>query len=418
MNSCTIKQTCFYLLSLFIVIHAESVYNVDRIIIPDYQITLNNKVYTKTSSENQVYDNQWKNKQKFTFSYDDDWKQKGYSVVYWNNASNIWTDTIYCMFFYNSNKQPGAYFVSSINGDTISAVFYKEYYSYYNTIKKLENIKSYSENSKGKLVLFTEEEFLYSQNSKLDSVTTINHDEEYDYVWSTVTEKVRYVNDTMYSIVENTSFKADPDSPSTTYDVEHQYFFSNDGKKLLQGKCLLPGVITERTLYSYRKEDGLPEMDLDQNIESFANKTYKDTLRISYSYSFQDQSLIQTATTETFASEKWVPVSRKIDTYYSQAVAILKNNQKVANSHFKINVFLNHSSNPSFFISASDNVLSIEFFTISGALLYKENMLQSGNDVQLDLSHQRIANYSGPMVAKIKLENGNSMIQKILQIRR
>ncbi|HMA64335.1 MAG TPA: hypothetical protein VKO63_04010, partial [Chitinispirillaceae bacterium] len=96
MNTSTIKCTCFYVLSLFIFTHAESVYTVDKVIIPEYQITLNNKEYTKAASESQVYDTQWKNKQKFTFTYDNNGKQNGYAVVYWSNTSNIWTDSVYC----------------------------------------------------------------------------------------------------------------------------------------------------------------------------------------------------------------------------------------------------------------------------------------------------------------------------------
>jgi len=417
MNSFTIKHICVFLLVLSIYIRAQKAYTVERVIIPEYHITLNNTVYTKISSESQIFDNQWKNKQQFSFSYDDDGKQNGYSVVYWDNSSASWTDSLYCMFIYNSSKQPIAYHVGPVNGDTVDSVIYKEYYSYNGTTNKLEKINTFSPNNADSLVLSSEEEYIYSQNSEIDSVTTNNFDENENYIWSTVAEKVHYVSDTMYSIFESTSYRTDPDSPATTYEIEHQYFFSTDGQKLMQGKCLMPGLITERILYSYREDDGLPEMDLSQNIDSFTDTTYKDTSKITYSYSFQDQSVIKTATTEILTSGNWVPVSRKIDTYFSEAVSTRKNGVITADRQYKINAYVTRSPHPALFISSSERITSIELYSINGALLFKENNIRYGNKIRLDVSNQRVANYCGPMVAKIRLENGSNLIQKVFQVR-
>ncbi|MBN1604834.1 MAG: hypothetical protein JW915_24715 [Chitinispirillaceae bacterium] len=417
MNSFNIKHKCIFLLLLTIYTYAERVYTVDRVIIPEYHFTLKNTVYTKVSSESQIFDNQWKNKQKFSFSYNDDGNQKGYSVVYWSNSSNSWTDSLYCMFSYNSSKQVIAYHVSPVNDDTVNSVIYKEYYSYNNNMNKFEKMNTFSPNSTDSLVLSSEEVYIYSQNSELDSVITINYDEDENYIWSTVSEKVHYVSDTMYSISEKTSYRTGPDSPPTTYDIEHQYLFSTDGKKLMQGKCLIPGLITERTLYSYREEDGLPEMDLSQNIDSFSDTTYKDTSRITYSYSFQDQSVIKIATTEILNSGNWVPDSRRVDTYFSEAVSTRKNSQQTTSRQYKINVYLTSSSRPALFISSSDRVISIELYSINGALLLKENSIQPGKEIQLDVSTNRVANFCGPMIAKIRLENGSSLVQRFFQVR-
>lgn len=417
MNSFNIKRTCMFLILLTIYTRAERAYTVERVIIPEYQITLHNMVYTNVSSESQVFDSQWENQQQFSFKYDNDGKLIGYSVVYWNNSSNSWGDSLYCMFFYNYNKQVIAYHVSPVNDDTVSSVIYKEYYTYNNTTNKLNKLNAFSPNSADSLVLSSEEEYIYSQNSELDSVTTINYDENENYVWSTVTEKVHYVSDTMYSISENTSFKTDPDSSPTTYDIEHQYLFSTDGKKLMQGKCLVPGLITERTLYSYREEDGLPEMDLNQNIASFIDKTYKDTSRIMYSYLFENQQIIKTATTEILSSGSWIPVSREIDTYVSKKVSARKNNPIAIERDYNIKVYLSHSSNPALFISSPGKITSIELYSINGALLLKEYSILPGKEILLDVSTSRVAKFCGPMIAKIRLENGSSLIQRVFQVR-
>jgi hypothetical protein len=72
MNIFNIKRTCIFLLLLTIYAHAERAYTVKRVIIPKYQITVHNTVYTMISSESQVFDNQWENKQQFSFKYDNE----------------------------------------------------------------------------------------------------------------------------------------------------------------------------------------------------------------------------------------------------------------------------------------------------------------------------------------------------------
>lgn len=417
MNSSTIKHISMFLLLFTMSVHAERAYTVERVIIPEYHITMHNTVYTLMSSETQIFDSQWNNKKKFSFSYDREGMQGGYSIVNWSDSLECWTDSMYCMFFYNSRKQPIAYHVSPVHDDTVDNVLYKEYYFYDNTTSKLEKMTSFSQNSTDSLVLSSEEEYIYSQNSELDSVTTTNYDEDDNYIWSIVTEKVRYTSDTVYSIFENTSYIPYPDSPAITFDVEHQYLFSSDGKKRMQGKCLVAGVLTERTLYSDREEDGLPEMDLSQNIDSFTDKTYKDTSRISYTYSFQDKLITKTATTEILASENWIPVSKKIDTYSSEEVSVRKNSLMPTDRHYKINAYLPHSSHPALFISSSERITSIELFSISGALLHKEKTVHHEDKIRLDLSTQKAAYYCGPMVAKIQLENGFTSTQRIFQVR-
>lgn len=416
MSSFIIKHTSIFLLLLSIYVHGEKVYTVERMIVPECKINLNNTIYIHISSETQMFGSQWKKTQKFSFNYDNDGKQNWYSVVHWNDSLNSWTDSMYCMFFYNSSKQPVAYYVSSVNNDTARHVVYKEYYSYSNTANKLEKINKFSRNSADSLVLSSEEEYIYSLKSELDSIITINYDEDENYIWSTITEKVNYVSDTMYSIFENTSYITNPDSPAVSYDIEYQYHFSSDGKMCMQGICLLPDLITERTLYSYREEDGLPEMDLSQNIDSFADTTYKDTSRTTCSYSFQDNSVIKTATTEILSSENWIPVSRTIDTYISEEVSVPER-LITADRQYKISAYLINSSYPELVISSSLKVTSVELFSINGVLLHKEKSIRYGKEINLDLSNQQVANYRGPIMAKIHLENGSNSIQRILHVR-
>jgi hypothetical protein len=396
---------------------AERVYTVDRIIIPEFHITLHNTTYTRKSNETQIFDNQWKNKQKISFNYDLAGKQVGYSVVNWNSSLNTWTDSMYCMFFYNSLEQPTAYQVSSVHGDTVDHVIYKEYYSYNSTTNKLEKMMTFSKNSADSLVLSSEEEYKYSQITELDSVITFNYDEDDGYVWSTIREKVLYVSDTVYSISENTSYVPIPDSPAVVFDIEHQYYFSADGKMSMQGKCLVTGILTERTLYSYRTEDGLPETDLSQNIASFVDKTYKDTSRIAYSFSFQDQQIIKTATTEILSSGSWIPVSRKIDTYTSGKVIVQRNSPVTADRDYGIKMHLSHSSNPSLIISSPEIISSIELFSINGALLHKQKNIQSGNEIRIDMPQRKFSDCSIPLIVKIQLENGLSFTRRFFQVR-
>lgn len=396
-------------------IHAEKVYTVEKSIIPEYQIKLKGGTYTYISTERQIFDNQWKNNQKISFNYDHDGKQTGYSVLIWNESLNNWADTMYCMLFYNSQNQPISYQVSQVHNDTMDHVIYKEYYLYDQNTNKLDKVTIFSKNSADSIVLSSEENFLYSQNKLLDSVITINYDEDDGYVWSVISEKVNYINDTMYSISENTSYIPHPDSPAISFDIEHQYHFSADGKKKMHGKCLLSGLITERTLYSYREEDGLPEIELNQNIKSIIEKTYSDTSRIVYEYSFQDQLLIKTSVTEVSSADGWIPVTKNIDRYASQVVSTKKNFLNTTNGDLKIKIYLTQSPNPVLSISSAEKISSIEIFSINGVLLYKEKSFP--DQAQFNLSSRKIVNYCGQMVARIQLESGFTSIQKVFSIR-
>ena len=97
---------------------------------------------------------------------------------------------MYCMFFYNTSKQPLSYQVSAVFADTVEKVAYKEYYFYNNTTSKLEKMISFSKNRADSLVVSTEEEYFYSQNLDLDSVITIGYHRDDHYIWKIVTEKV------------------------------------------------------------------------------------------------------------------------------------------------------------------------------------------------------------------------------------
>lgn len=415
MRFLNVKSIVLFLSSFYMYTHAERVYTVEKLIIPEYHIKLNDTAYTHISTENQVFDNEWKNSQKISFNYDYEGKQTGYSVVIWKDSLNSWADTMYCMFFYNSLNQPISYQVSQVYNDTVDYVIYKEYYLYNNTTNRLDKITIFSKNSADSLVISSEEIFLYSQNSELDSVITVNYDEDANYVWSVVSEKVNYISDTMYSISENTSYKPHPDSPSICFDIEHQYLFSADGKKKMQGRCLLPGLITERTLYSYREEDGLPEIDLNQNIKSIAEKSYSDTSRIIYEYSFQGQLLIKTSTTEILSPGGWVPVTKIINRFASEVVSTKKNYLNTNKRDLKIKIFLSQSSNPVLSISSPEKILSIEIFSINGVLLHKEK--KCPDQAQFNLSGCKIKNYCGQMIARIQLESGFTSIQKVFSIR-
>lgn len=417
MNTIKCKSITMFFLLFCMSVQAERVYTVDRVIIPEFRITRHNTSYTRVSNETQTFDSLWKNKQKISFEYDQEGKQNGYSVVNWSNALNTWTDSMYCMFFYNSLKQPIAYQVSSVNGDTVDHVVYKEFYYYNSTTNKLEKMMVFSKNGADSLVLSSEEEYKYSQITELDSVITINYDEDDRYVWSTIREKVLYVSDTMYSISENTSYVPLPDSPAVSFDIEHQYYFSSDGKMSMQGKCLVSGILTERTLYTYRTEDGLPETDLSQNIASFVDKSYKDTSRIMYQFSFQDQQIIKTATTEILSAGSWLPVSRRIDTYTSDKVFTRKHCLVTSDRDNRIKVHLSHSSNPVLIISSPERISSIELFSINGALLYKQKNIQSGNKTGIHIPHRKVANCCVPMIVKVQSENGLCSTQRLFQLR-
>ena len=58
MNMITYKNICTLLLLLCMSAQAERVYTVDRIIIPEFHITLHNTTYTRKSNETQIFDNQ------------------------------------------------------------------------------------------------------------------------------------------------------------------------------------------------------------------------------------------------------------------------------------------------------------------------------------------------------------------------
>ncbi len=417
MTRFSIKRCILLLLVFTINIRAERIYPpVERKIVPDHRISVNQNSYTLLSGESQIYLDEWQSSQKVLYEYDNEGKLQHYAVITWDATLNAWTDSMYCMFFYDSGK-PISYQVSPIYADTVSSVIYKEYYSYDNTINKLVDMVSFTTNSKDSLVLYSKEDYVYSQLLELDSITTVGYDIEQNYTWRITTEEVRYANDTMYSIFENNIYTPHPDSASISFENEHQYFFSRDGKKKMQGKCLIPGLITERILYSYREEDGLPAMELSQNIDSFVDMTYKDTTRIIYSYSFDDQLMIQTATTEIRSAESWIPVSREIDTYTSHAVTARKYEMIAGSRPQCVDAYLTRSAHPALIISSPERIKSVDLFALDGALLLSNKISGNKDRIVLKLSNCASANYNGPVIVHVRMENGYASTKKIFRIR-
>lgn len=69
MKGYAIRHIGTFLLVCSLYIHAERVYNVEKVIIPEYRITVQNRAYTQISSEIQTFDTQWKNKKKTYFLF-------------------------------------------------------------------------------------------------------------------------------------------------------------------------------------------------------------------------------------------------------------------------------------------------------------------------------------------------------------
>lgn len=409
--------TFAFLLSVVTFTHAERAYNVEKTILPEYQLVLPDGIYILDTYESQVLIGEdWQSTQKAAYIYDNSGMLTSYVVT---SLQGNWLDSTYNLFFYNSLKQPISYWVSQSSLDTIENVSYKDYFYYSALTNKLDSIKRYYLNSTGALANMIDEKYFYSANFDMDSTYTVYYDEEPGSIAYYTSEKLNYINDTVYSITQNTFYSIGESEFMDLGAVEYQYVFSSNGKKIVDGMNVFPDMLTDltnRTVYAWRAEDGLMEESVTQNMDlsKVLSVDYIDTLKTSYTYSVENSIMTRIATTSEWVVDKWVPISRTVDKFRNNITGVKRNNMIVARKKFNVNARLVHSN---LSISSTETIKAIELYSINGVLLHRMNTDKSSKSFTINLEKSRIANFSGPIVAKVLSDKGLHSVQKVFQIR-